>query len=203
MSAGGGPDLRLAPHAVLLRRSATELQVGVEPSVVVPPAYEPLLRALADGTRRLEEGRSALTRVQRELAAAQAVATRAPLVTLASGHVDELRAAIDARARVEGLASGAYRPEVRTGTPGNARPSSSAVRRAPVTEARSRRAPQAGHAYPAAARAQQQEEREPRLPLGAALLVPAHREARQPTEQAVGQAAGQAAAIRAAREWAA
>ena len=50
-----------------------------------------------------------------ELAAAQAVATRAPLVTLASGHVDELRAAIDARARVEGLASGAYRPEVRTG----------------------------------------------------------------------------------------
>ena len=47
MSAGGGPDLRLAPHAVLLRRSPTELQVGVEPSVVVPPAYEPLLRALA------------------------------------------------------------------------------------------------------------------------------------------------------------
>lgn len=51
MSAGGGPDLRLAPHAVLLRRSPTELQVGVEPSVVVPPAYEPLLRALAAGTR--------------------------------------------------------------------------------------------------------------------------------------------------------
>jgi len=37
-------------------------------------------------------------------------------------------------------------PEVRTGTPGNARPNSSAVRRAPVTEARSRRAPQAGQA---------------------------------------------------------
>lgn len=52
MSAAGGPDLRLAPHAVLLRRSPTELQVGVEPSVVVPPAYEPLLRSLADGSRR-------------------------------------------------------------------------------------------------------------------------------------------------------
>ena len=39
------------------------------------------------------------------------------------------------------------RPEVRTGTPGKARPSSSAVRRAPVTAARSRRPPQCGQVY--------------------------------------------------------
>jgi bacteriocin biosynthesis cyclodehydratase domain-containing protein len=45
----GDPGLRLAPHAVLLRRSATELQVGVEPCVVVPEAYDRLLRALAEG----------------------------------------------------------------------------------------------------------------------------------------------------------
>ena len=36
---------------MLLRRSPTEPQVGVEPSVVVPPAYDPLVRALAAGTR--------------------------------------------------------------------------------------------------------------------------------------------------------
>lgn len=33
-------------HAVLLRRSPTELQIGLDPSVVVPHTYEPLLRAL-------------------------------------------------------------------------------------------------------------------------------------------------------------
>jgi len=38
------------PRAVLLRRTATELQIGVEPSVVVPDAFEPLVRSLAEGT---------------------------------------------------------------------------------------------------------------------------------------------------------
>ena len=52
MSSSAGSDLRLAPHAVLLRRSPTELQIGVEPSVVVPPAYDPLVHSLATGTRR-------------------------------------------------------------------------------------------------------------------------------------------------------
>ena len=52
MSGDGGRDLRLAAHAVLLRRSPSELQVGVEPSVVVPLGYDPLLRALAAGTDR-------------------------------------------------------------------------------------------------------------------------------------------------------
>ena len=49
MDGGGGSSLRLAPHAVLLRRSTTELQIGVEPSVVVPTAYDGLVRSLADG----------------------------------------------------------------------------------------------------------------------------------------------------------
>ncbi|HEY0237761.1 MAG TPA: hypothetical protein VGC37_03875 [Friedmanniella sp.] len=49
MDGGGGSSLRLAPHAVLLRRSTTELQIGVEPSVVVPTAYDGLVRALAVG----------------------------------------------------------------------------------------------------------------------------------------------------------
>lgn len=49
MDNGGDPGLRLAPHAVLLRRSPTELQIGVEPSVVVPLAYDPLVRAIAAG----------------------------------------------------------------------------------------------------------------------------------------------------------
>ena len=51
MDADTDPGLRLAPHAVLLRRSATELQVGVEPSVVVPEAYAPVVRALAVGAQ--------------------------------------------------------------------------------------------------------------------------------------------------------
>lgn len=46
---GVEPGLRLAPHAVVLRRSPHELQVGVEPSVVVPRSYEPVVAALADG----------------------------------------------------------------------------------------------------------------------------------------------------------
>jgi 1-deoxy-D-xylulose-5-phosphate reductoisomerase len=50
-----------------------------------------------------------------ELTAEQAVATRAPLVTLASGSAEDLRAAIEARARAAGLASGAYRPDIVTG----------------------------------------------------------------------------------------
>jgi 1-deoxy-D-xylulose-5-phosphate reductoisomerase len=50
-----------------------------------------------------------------ELTAEQAVATRAPLVTLASGRAEDLRAAIEARARAAGLASGAYRPDIVTG----------------------------------------------------------------------------------------
>lgn len=49
MDGNGGPGLHLAPHALLLRRSATELQVGVEPSVVVPETFRPLVRALAEG----------------------------------------------------------------------------------------------------------------------------------------------------------
>lgn len=55
------------------------------------------------------------------------------------------------------VASTSSRPEVRTGTPGNARPSSSAVRRAPVTEARSRRPPHSGQAYAAATRPHQRQ----------------------------------------------
>ncbi|SEQ68449.1 hypothetical protein [Microlunatus flavus] len=50
-----GPDpgraLRLAPHAVVLRRSSTELQVGVGPSVVVPDTHAALLAGLARGTQ--------------------------------------------------------------------------------------------------------------------------------------------------------
>jgi bacteriocin biosynthesis cyclodehydratase domain-containing protein len=51
MDGDGDPSLRLAPHAVVLRRSAGELQVGVEPSVVVPETYGRLMRALAAGSR--------------------------------------------------------------------------------------------------------------------------------------------------------
>lgn len=47
-----GTGLRLAPHAVLLHRSPHELQVGVDPSVVVPAAYGTVLRTLATGTTR-------------------------------------------------------------------------------------------------------------------------------------------------------
>ena len=43
-------------------------------------------------------------------------------------------------------ASTPSRPDVRTGTPGKARPSSSAVRPAPVTDARIRRSPQTSQA---------------------------------------------------------
>lgn len=50
MDGGGERDLRLAPHAVLLRRTPAELQVGVEPSVVVPDCYDALVRALVAGT---------------------------------------------------------------------------------------------------------------------------------------------------------
>ena len=46
------PVLRLAPHAVVLRRSGADLQIGVEPSVVVPAAYDRLVRALRTGARR-------------------------------------------------------------------------------------------------------------------------------------------------------
>lgn len=46
---GADPGLRLAPHAVVLRRSTTELQIGVGPSVVVPVGYDRVVRALADG----------------------------------------------------------------------------------------------------------------------------------------------------------
>ncbi len=53
------PSLRLAPHAVLLRRSATELQVGVEPSVVVPATYAPVVRSLAAGADGAELERAA------------------------------------------------------------------------------------------------------------------------------------------------
>ena len=60
------------------------------------------------------------------------------------------------------MASTASRPEVRTGTPGKARPSSSAVRRSAVTAARSRRPPQAGQAHPAAGRAHQRQAATPR-----------------------------------------
>ncbi len=49
MDSRGEPGLRLAPHAVLLRRSATELQIGVEPSVVVPDGFDRLVRSLAQG----------------------------------------------------------------------------------------------------------------------------------------------------------
>lgn len=44
-----GPPLHLAPHAVLLRRGEHELQIGVEPSVVVPATYDRLVRSLAAG----------------------------------------------------------------------------------------------------------------------------------------------------------
>lgn len=43
------PGLRLAPHAVVLRRAPHELQIGVEPSLVVPRTYERVVSALADG----------------------------------------------------------------------------------------------------------------------------------------------------------
>ncbi len=52
--AGAAPDLdpglRLAPHAVVLHRSPTELQIGVEPSVVVPRSYRRVVAALAAGS---------------------------------------------------------------------------------------------------------------------------------------------------------
>lgn len=41
--------LRLAPHAVVLRRDHDQLQVGVQPAVVVPDAYAPLIDHLAGG----------------------------------------------------------------------------------------------------------------------------------------------------------
>ena len=46
---GADPGLRLAPHAVVLHRSPHELQIGVEPSVVVPRTYERVVSALVDG----------------------------------------------------------------------------------------------------------------------------------------------------------
>lgn len=49
MDSTGADVLRLAAHAVLLRHGADELQVGVEPSVVVPEDHEPVVRALSMG----------------------------------------------------------------------------------------------------------------------------------------------------------
>jgi hypothetical protein len=64
MEHSGEPGLRLAPHAVLLRRSAGELQIGVEPSVVVPAEFERLVRSLADGS---EPGRLTETAAEQGL----------------------------------------------------------------------------------------------------------------------------------------
>ncbi|MGA8046284.1 MAG: 1-deoxy-D-xylulose-5-phosphate reductoisomerase [Dermatophilaceae bacterium] len=50
-----------------------------------------------------------------ELAADQALATRAPLVALADGRAEDVLAAIDARADRNGQASAAYRPEIVVG----------------------------------------------------------------------------------------
>lgn len=49
VGSSGDRRRRLAPHAVVLRRGADELQIGVEPSVVVPEAYDEVVRALAAG----------------------------------------------------------------------------------------------------------------------------------------------------------
>ena len=51
--------LRLAPHAVVLHRTAADLQIGVEPSVVVPGAYERVVRALRTGARPARLSRTA------------------------------------------------------------------------------------------------------------------------------------------------
>ena len=56
---GADPGLRLAPHAVVLRRSPHELQIGVEPSVVVPRTYEGVVSALADGASAQHLGSTA------------------------------------------------------------------------------------------------------------------------------------------------
>ncbi len=53
------------------------------------------------------------------------------------------------------VSSTCSRPEVRTGTEGKARPSSSAVRRAPTTLARSRNAPHSGQCHSGSARPHQ------------------------------------------------
>ncbi|RYZ25808.1 MAG: hypothetical protein EOP01_09835, partial [Propionibacteriaceae bacterium] len=42
-------SVRLAPHAMVLRRSDSELQIGVEPCVVVPASYDRVVRDLAVG----------------------------------------------------------------------------------------------------------------------------------------------------------
>ena len=62
----------------------------------------------------------------------------------ARGSAPGVATTISARAATV-LSTGAPPPEMRTGTPGNARPSSSAVRREPTTPARSLREPQAPH----------------------------------------------------------
>ena len=59
MDADEDQVLRLAPHAVVLRRSGTDLQVGVEPSVVVPTTYDRLVRALRTGAHRDDLSRTA------------------------------------------------------------------------------------------------------------------------------------------------
>jgi hypothetical protein len=57
MDVGRDRGPRLATHAVLLMRGAGELQIGIEPSVVVPEAYAGLVGALSVGAplERLEQ----------------------------------------------------------------------------------------------------------------------------------------------------
>ncbi|GAB2575050.1 hypothetical protein [Microlunatus antarcticus] len=49
MDGTGDLSVRLAPHAMVLRRSDSELQIGVEPCVVVPASYDRVVRDLAVG----------------------------------------------------------------------------------------------------------------------------------------------------------
>ena len=52
LASSPSPPLRLAPHAVLLRRDSDTIQVGVHPAVVVPRAYADLLEGLTGVTSR-------------------------------------------------------------------------------------------------------------------------------------------------------
>ncbi|GAB3857232.1 hypothetical protein GCM10027610_093190 [Dactylosporangium cerinum] len=74
----------------------------------------------------------------------------APYPPAATGSAPGVDTTIDASPGT--VARTPSRPDVRTGVSGNARASSSAVRRAPTTDARRRLLPHSGHEYAAATR---------------------------------------------------
>lgn len=80
--------LRLARHAVVLRRDADTLQVGVYPAVVVPVAYHDLLQGLAAASSESQLSVAASARGLPDGSATQLVETLGAAGLLADGPVE-------------------------------------------------------------------------------------------------------------------